>query len=218
MTAAAPPMAKKAGTRAGGRAMPWLENAVFAGALVPLAVLLYRAGTGRLGANPVAEALNELGLLALVLLLCSLACTPLKIVTGATWPIRVRKTLGNFGFFYAAMHLGTYVGVDQRFAWASIGKDIVARPFITIGMGAFLLLTPLAVTSTSGMLKRLGFKRWKKLHRLAYVAPALGVVHFTMRVKKDVREPLFYGAVLALFLGVRVFAWWRDRAKARAAG
>lgn len=187
--------------------LPWLVPGVFAGALVPLAVIADAAARGRLGANPVAEALNELGLLALIFLVASLACTPLKALTGWTWPIRVRKTLGLYGFFYAALHLSTYVGLDQLLDLRAVWKDVTERPFILAGMTAFVLLVPLALTSTAGALKRLGFARWKRLHRLAYLAAALGVAHFVLRVKKDVTEPAVYGALLAVLFLVRVAVW-----------
>ena len=197
--------------RGGRRRADWLSPAVFAGCSIPVAVLMVRAMAGALGANPIAEALNQLGLLALVLLILSLAMTPIRIVTGAAWPIRIRKRLGNFGFFYAAMHLFAYAGLDQRFDVGAIWADVSERVFIAVGMLAFVLLVPLAVTSTPEMLKRLGARRWRMLHRLAYVAATLGVVHFFLRVKKDVSEPLVYGAVLALLFTVRIVAWLRKK-------
>ncbi len=191
--------------------VPWLVPAVVTGGVVPLAAILTGLYRGTLGANPVAEALNELGLMALVLLIASLACTPLKSITGWTWPVRVRKTLGLLGFFYVCLHLVVYAGIDQLLDLRAIGKDISERPFILVGLSAFLLLVPLAVTSTAGMLKRLGFARWKRLHRLAYVASTLGVIHFVLRVKKDVTEPAVYGAILAVLLAVRVVVFAHGR-------
>jgi sulfoxide reductase heme-binding subunit YedZ len=198
--------------------LPWLEPAVVTGACVPLAAIAAGLSRGTLGANPVAEVLNELGLLALVFLIASLACTPLKSLTGWTWPIRVRKTLGLLAFFYAALHLSTYAGVDQLFDLRGIGQDIAKRPFILVGFVAFLILVPLAVTSTAGMVKRLGFARWKRLHRLAYVAGVLGVVHFFLRVKKDVSEPAVYAILLGLLFVVRVGAALRERRAPRRRG
>jgi methionine sulfoxide reductase heme-binding subunit len=191
--------------------LPWLEPAIVAGAFVPLAAIALSVARGTLGANPVAEGLNEVGLLALIFLVASLACTPLKAVTGWTWPIRVRKTLGLLGFFYAALHLATYLGLDQLLDLHAIWKDVTERPFILAGMTAFLLLVPLAITSTARAVKRLGFARWKLLHRLAYVAAGLGVVHFVLRVKKDVTEPAVYGAVLGALFAVRIGAWIKRR-------
>ncbi|HUI25764.1 MAG TPA: protein-methionine-sulfoxide reductase heme-binding subunit MsrQ, partial [Candidatus Kryptonia bacterium] len=127
------------------------------------------------------------------------------------WPIRLRRMLGLFGFFYAALHVSTYTGLDQTFDWAAIWADVTKRKFIYVGFTAFVLLIPLALTSTSGAVKRLGFARWKLLHRLAYVVPALGVLHFIWRVKKDVREPVTYGVVLATLLLVRIVTALRAR-------
>jgi sulfoxide reductase heme-binding subunit YedZ len=183
---------------------PWLYPAVFTGSLMPLAVLLIRAATGTLGAEPVAIALNRLGLLALVFLLLSLACTPLKILFGWIWPIGLRKTLGLFGFFHACLHFLTYAVVDQGLKLGQILKDILERKFIFVGFSALVLLVPLAVTSTAKMTKRLGARRWKRLHRLAYVTASLGVFHFVLRVKKDVSEPAVYGAVLGVLFAIRI--------------
>jgi sulfoxide reductase heme-binding subunit YedZ len=191
--------------------VPWLWPAVVTGGAVPLVAIGVGVFRGTLGANPVAEALNQLGLLALIFLVASLACSPLKVLTGWTWPIRLRKTLGLFAFLYASLHLMTYVGVDQLMDLRAVAKDILKRPFISIGLLAFVLLVPLAVTSTAGMLKRLGFARWKRLHRLAYVAAALGAVHFFLRVKKDVTEPLVYAAILGVLFLVRVVDYLKKR-------
>jgi sulfoxide reductase heme-binding subunit YedZ len=198
--------------------VPWLKPGVLVGGAVPLAAIAAGVARGTLGANPIAEALNELGLCALVLLVASLACTPLKVVTGWTWPIRVRKTLGVYAFFYACVHFVTYAAIDQALDVRSILADIAKRPFILVGFSAFVILIPLAATSTSGMLKRMGAARWKRLHRLSYLAGVLGVVHFVMRVKKDVTEPAVYGAILGLLFAVRVGAFLRERAAKRAGG
>lgn len=184
--------------------LPWLKPAVVTAGLLPLALLGFRALTGSLGANPIATAMNQLGLLALLHLLASLACSPIKILTGATWPIGIRKTLGLLGFSYVAMHFVLYAIIDQGLALGAIVADVVERPFILVGFTAFVLLIPLAVTSTSRMLKRLGAKRWKQLHRLAYVCAGLGVIHYFLRVKKDLTEPIVYGVVLAGLLLVRL--------------
>jgi sulfoxide reductase heme-binding subunit YedZ len=194
------------------RPLPWLKPGVFAGALVPLAAILLRGAQGRLGANPIDQAMNQLGLVALVFLVAALACTPMKAVFGWTWPIRLRRMLGLFGFFYALLHVLTYSGLDQGLDWTAIWADVTKRKFIFVGFAAFVLLVPLAVTSTAGAVRRLGFARWKLLHRLAYVAPALGAIHFFLRVKKDVREPLVYAAVLGALLLVRVAFYLRARA------
>jgi len=193
------------------RPLPWLKPGVFVGASVPLAAIVWRAGRGELGANPIAQALNQLGLVALVFLVAALACTPLKTVFGWTWPIRLRRMLGLFGFFYAVLHVLTYAGLDQVLDWRAIWDDVTKRKFIFVGFSAFVLLIPLAATSTSKALKRLGYARWKRLHRLAYVAPLLGVIHFTWRVKKDVTEPVAYAVVLGALLVFRLGAYLRER-------
>jgi len=179
---------------------------VWTGGLVPLVFLLWRALTGSLGANPISEAMNQLGLLALILLMATLACTPVRILTRAVWPVAIRKSLGLLAFVYVLLHFVTYVALDQGFDFASVGEDIAERKFILVGFSAFVLLVPLAVTSTKGMLRQLGAVRWKRLHRLVYLCGALGIVHFVWRVKKDMTEPVVYGSILALLLAVRVLA------------
>ncbi|MBU8900422.1 sulfoxide reductase heme-binding subunit YedZ [Corallococcus sp. H22C18031201] len=194
---------------------PWLNPALTVGGLAPLVVLVIQGAQGSLGANAIERALNQTGLTALVLLLASLACTPLRLLSGWTWPARVRRTLGLLAFTYAVAHLLTYVVLDQNLALSALATDVVKRPFITVGFTALVLLVPLAVTSTKASVRRLGFPQWQRLHRLAYAAAALGVVHFAWRVKRDVTEPLVYGAVLALLLAVRVGEALRQR-RARA--
>jgi sulfoxide reductase heme-binding subunit YedZ len=184
--------------------VPWLKPAVLIASLVPVTALALQAASGSLGANPIATAMNQLGLMTLVFLLASLSCSPLKTVFGWTWPLRIRRMLGLFAFFYAFLHFGTYLGLDQFFDFPSIGSDIVKRKFIFVGFAAFVLLIPLAATSTDAMVRRLGFARWKLLHRLAYLAAILGVIHFIWRVKKDLTQPLEYAAVLAVLLGIRL--------------
>ena len=187
-----------------GVPLPWLKPGVFAGALAPVAAILWRAAHGELGADPIAQALNQLGLVALVFLTAALAATPAKALLGWTWPVRLRRMLGLFGFFYAALHVATYMALDQAFDWGAILADVTKRKFIYVGAITFTLLVPLAATSTDRMVRRVGFAKWKRLHRLAYLATILAVVHFTWRVKKDVREPLAYAAVLGALLLVRV--------------
>ncbi|MBI3785551.1 MAG: sulfoxide reductase heme-binding subunit YedZ [Deltaproteobacteria bacterium] len=190
---------------------PWLKPGVFVGALVPLIVIAGRGLRGELGANPISQALNQLGLVALIFLVAALVCTPLKTLVGWTWPIRLRRMLGVFAFAYAALHFLTYVVLDQTFDWRAIIADVTKRRFIYVGFSALMLLIPLAVTSTNAAVKRLGFVRWKRLHRLAYVVPILGVIHFTWRVKKDVREPVTYAVVLAVLLLIRAATFLRAR-------
>ena len=183
---------------------PWLNPALVVGGLSPLVMLAVQGPRGELGPNAIEAALHQTGLLALVLLLASLACTPLRWVAGWTWPARVRRTLGLLAFTYAVAHFLVYAVLDQGLAWGTLWADVTERPFISVGFAALVLLVPLAVTSTNRWVRRLGFPRWQRLHRLAYVAAALGVVHFVWRVKKDVTEPLLYGAVLAVLLALRV--------------
>jgi methionine sulfoxide reductase heme-binding subunit len=198
--------------------LPWLKPAVFVGSLVPLGGLAVQASRDALGADPVATALNRLGLLALIFLLASLAATPAKMLLGWTWPIRLRRMLGLMAFFYASLHLTTYVAVDQRFDWPVLWADVTQRKFMVVGFAAFLLLLPLAVTSTDASVRRLGYRRWKALHRLVYLAAVLAVVHFLWRVKLDIREPLIYAVVLGVLFLVRVVEAVRTRrAKARGA-
>lgn len=200
-----------------GTPFPWLKPGVFVGALAPLAAILARAATGALGADPIAQALNQLGLVALALLVASLACTPLKTLFGWTWVIRIRKELGLFAFFYALLHVSTYAGLDQSFHLARILADVLERKFIFVGLAAFVLLVPLAATSTQLAVRSLGFVRWKRIHRLVYPAACLASVHFIWRVKKDRREPLIYAGLLAGLLLIRLLAYGRARLATRAA-
>ena len=148
-------------------------------------------------------------------MLVALVPTPLRIVFGWTWPARYRRTLGLVAFGYASLHLAVYVGVDQFFDWSAIVKDVTKRRFIAIGMLAFALLVPLALTSNDRSVRRLGYVRWKRLHRLVYLAAACGVVHFVWRVKADYREPAVFAAVLALLLAIRLAGRRRGRLPAR---
>ena len=196
--------------------LPWLKPGIFVGGLVPLLAILLRARTGALGADPIAEGLNQLGLVALIFLVASLACSPLKTVLGWTWPIRIRRELGLFAFFYALLHVSTYTGLDQSFDFRAIFEDVTQRKFIFLGFAAFVLLVPLAVTSTDAAVRRLGFVKWKRLHRLAYVAGVLAAIHFLLRVKVVSSEPLTYAACVAGLLLVRFVAFKHSRPPSRA--
>jgi sulfoxide reductase heme-binding subunit YedZ len=173
---------------------------------MPLVVFAYYGLQGRLAADPIADVLNRVGLLALICLIASLSCTPLKLMTGWTWPMRLRRLLGLFAFFYALLHFCIYLR-SQSGAVGGIVRSVVAdvteRPFIAVGFTALVILTPLALTSTAGMIRHLGAKRWQTLHKLAYLAGVLGVVHFIMRVKADLREPLVYAGILIVLLLIR---------------
>jgi sulfoxide reductase heme-binding subunit YedZ len=216
MTVEAAGRAQPRATRVRGGRTPWLKPGVFVGALVPLVETLLAAGSGRLGANPVSEALNRFGLLALVFLLASLACTPLKWLLNWSWPIQLRRMLGLFAFFYATLHFLTYLVLDRLGALESLAADLTERPFISVGFLAYLLLVPLAVTSSKAMIKRLGAARWRRLHRLSYVAAGLGVLHFIWRVKRDVSEPAVYAVLLAALLLVRLWHGFASRRTRRA--
>lgn len=183
-----------------------LKPIVFAAALVPLASLSVGAWRGSLGANPIETITRSTGLWTLRLLLLTLAVTPVRRLSGWNDVVGVRRMLGLFAFFYGSLHLATYVWLDQFFDWQAIAKDVVKRPFITAGFSAYLLLLPLAVTSSAAMIRRLGGRAWRRLHRLAYVAAALGVVHYWWLVKLDTRPPRNYGILLVALLAVRVWA------------
>jgi sulfoxide reductase heme-binding subunit YedZ len=188
--------------------LPWdrlLKAVLFLGALAPFAVLLFDAFTDGLGADPVKSITHRTGWWTLALLLVTLSITPLRRLTGYNRLVQQRRRLGLFAFFYATMHLLTYVVLDQTLDLSYVGEDIAKRPYITIGFTAWLLLVPLAVTSTRGWIRRLG-KRWVRLHRLIYLVAILGVIHFYWQVKKDVREPLIFAAVLGVLLAFRLLA------------
>lgn len=177
-------------------------------ALLPLALLVQGVVGDTLGADPVAAITHETGNWALRLVLLGLAITPLRRLLGKPWPIRFRRMAGLYAFFYATLHLATYVVLDLGQYWQQILEDIVKRPYITVGFAGWLLLVPLAVTSTKGWIRRLG-RRWGQLHKLVYAVGVLGVLHFIWLVKSDLREPLLYAGVLALLLGLRL--WWKLR-------
>ena len=188
-----------------------LKPLVFVLCLLPLAWLAARAASAGLGANPIEALIRYLGDWALRVLLIALAVTPLRRITGWQWLARLRRMLGLFAFFYVVLHLLSYVGVDQFFDWSAIGRDIVKRTYITIGMAAVVMLIPLAATSTDAMVRRLGGRRWRRLHQLVYVIGPLGVTHHWMMVKKDLTEPMIHAAILAMLLGWRVLAAVRAR-------
>ncbi len=187
----------------------WIKTAAFLLCLVPLARLTWLAAGEKLGANPIEYITHSTGWWTLAFLMITLAVTPLRRLIAATWLLRLRRMLGLFAFFYAVLHFTTYVWLDQFFDWSSIAKDIVKRPFITIGFAAFVLLIPLAATSTNSMVRRLGAARWQLLHRLVYVVAILGVAHFWWLVKKDITEPVLFACVLSVLLGARLA--WRAR-------
>ena len=203
-----------------------LKPAAFLASLGPLAWLVWAIETGNLSPNPLSDITNETGVWALRFLCITLAITPLRRMTGWNALVRFRRMTGLFAFFYGTLHFITYSYFDRFLSlidypdgvlsWdtarrlsASVVEDIGKRPFITVGFTAFVLLIPLAITSTDGMVRRLGFARWKRLHRLIYVVAVLGVVHFVWRVKSDLRQPLIFAGVLALLLAIRSLRWAR---------
>jgi len=188
-----------------------LKWATFAAALSPAVWLVYGFFTDNLSANPIDYITDTTGLSALTCLIVTLAVTPLRRLTGWNELIKLRRMLGLFAFFYACLHLTTWAVIDQFFNVSGMAADIVKRPWVTIGMTTFLLLLPLAVTSTAGMIRRLG-RRWQQLHRLVYVAGVTAVIHFWWVVKADFRDPRLFALALTILLSFR--AWWTWRARA----
>ena len=185
----------------------FLAPAIVTGWLLTLAQLGYRVATHQLGANPIATAINQLGLLSLVLLVASLCATPLKLTVGWTWPVRVRRTLGLLAFFTASLHFVLYWGPDQGFDLLGVLNDIAKRPFIAVGFLALVLLVPLAWTSSKQAVQRLTFPIWQRLHRLVYVISGLAALHFFLRVKADHTQPIIYAAIILLGFAIRLVAW-----------
>jgi len=191
------------------------KPSVFLLSLLPLAWITYLVFTGQAGANPI-ESLNRfLGDWALRFLLLVLAITPVRKLTGWNSLARFRRMIGLYAFFYAFLHITSYVALDQFFDWTEIWTDIIKRTYITVGMACLLMLLPLTITSTNGMIKRLGGKRWRALHKLVYPAGIAACLHYFMMVKADIREPLIYAAILAVLLGYRLIGKIKvDRASA----
>jgi len=195
----------------------WIKIAVFIACLVPLALLLWKFfgstprdmstwGVG-LGANPIEKITHATGDWTLRFLLITLAITPLRKLLGVPVLIKFRRMLGLFAFFYGCLHFTTYIWLDKFFNLHEMLADVAKRKFITVGFTAFVLLIPLALTSTAGWIRRLGGKRWLALHRLIYVSAVAGVIHYLWLVKADIRKPLIYGAILAALLSYRVVVW-----------
>jgi sulfoxide reductase heme-binding subunit YedZ len=182
-----------------------LKPAVFVASLVPVVWLAWDTFSGNLSANPLEDFRDRTGLWTLRFLMITLSVTPLRRITGWLSLTRFRRMLGLFSFFYAFLHFITYIWLDQFFAFDEILKDITKRPFIISGLLSFILLIPLAITSTKKWIGRLGGKRWQMVHRLIYISAAVGVLHYYWRVKLDVRSPVAYGVLLAVLLGLRYF-------------
>lgn len=185
---------------------------IFINSLVPLVLLAWDASGGRLGANPIEFFLRTTGVLTLIFLLITLTVTPLRKMFGWNNLIKFRRMLGLYAFFYALLHLITYSVFDKNFNFAAIAGDVWQRPFIAVGMLAFLLLIPLAATSTNSMIKRLGGKNWARLHKLSYLIAILGVIHFWLIVKSDLTYPFFFAFILAILLSYRVYANQKTKA------
>jgi sulfoxide reductase heme-binding subunit YedZ len=181
-----------------------IKYMVFVLCLIPLSRLVWMGFNDDLGANPVEFVERSTGYWTLFILLATLSLTPIRLLTGRVWQLQLRRMLGLYMFFYACLHVITYLWLDYSFMWPDIIKDIIKHPYVLVGSAAFLLTIPLAVTSNNAMIRKLR-DRWKPLHRAVYVIAILGVVHFLWLVKKDLREPLLFIAVLALLLGVRVY-------------
>ena len=184
-----------------------VKTLLFLAALIPLGRLVWKALHGALGANPIEVITHTTGDWTLILVLTTLSITPLRQLTRQYWLIGVRRMVGLFAFFYGTLHFLTYIWLDKFFDVHEMLKDIAKRPFITVGFSAFVLMIPLALTSTAGSIRRLGGRNWQRLHRLIYLTGILGVVHYLWLVKADKRKPLEYGIVLAVLLLYRVAVW-----------
>jgi sulfoxide reductase heme-binding subunit YedZ len=196
----------------------WTKVAVFLLCLLPLAALIDRSFRGQLGANPVEFYQHATGDWTLRFLVFTLAITPTRKLLNLPELIRFRRMLGLFAFFYVCLHFLTYIGPDQSFSLTGMWQDVAKRRYITVGFLAFVLLIPLAITSTAGWIRRLGGKRWQALHRAVYLSAICGVVHYYWLVKSDVRKPLFYGALVAVLLIWRWGNWLQKRGKLAPAG
>jgi methionine sulfoxide reductase heme-binding subunit len=186
--------------------------AIFLAALIPLERLAWKAFHDALGANPIEVITHSTGDWTLILVLTTLSITPLRRITRQYWLIGVRRMIGLFAFFYGTLHFLTYIWLDKFFDIHEMSKDIAKRPFITVGFSAFVLMIPLALTSTAGSIRRLGGKNWQRLHRLIYLTGILAVVHYVWQVKADLHKPIEYGVVLGVLLAYRVGVWVSEKA------
>jgi len=186
---------------------------LFPAALIPVARLAWKGFHDALGANPIEVITHSTGDWTLILVLATLAITPLRRLTRQYWLIGLRRPVGLFAFFYATLHFLTYIWLDKFFDLHEVWKDVYKRPFITVGFSAFVLLIPLAVTSTKGWIRRLGGKNWQRLHRLIYLTATLGVIHYWWLVKADIRKPEEYAIVLSILLLYRIATWTYESRK-----
>jgi sulfoxide reductase heme-binding subunit YedZ len=185
----------------------WTKVALFLLCLVPLGLLAWRALQGELTANPIEFITHRTGDWTLRFLVITLAITPLRKILHVPQLIRLRRMLGLFAFFYGCLHFGTWIGIDKFFAWSDMWADVAKRRFITVGFTGFVLMIPLAITSTAGWIRRLGGKRWQMLHRLIYISAVAGVIHYYWLVKSDVRKPLLYVFLVGILLAWRLGTW-----------
>ena len=200
-------------TNPGRKTIAVFKGVLFLACLIPLAHLLWAFNADELGANPIETITRDTGSWALRFLLISLAITPLRKLSSMNWLLRTRRMLGLYAFFYALLHLVTYVWLDQFFDWPGIAQDILKRPFVTVGFAAFVLLIPLAATSFNAAIRWLGGRRWQSLHRSAYAIAILAVLHYWWLVKRDITQPLIYGLILVALLGFRI--WMREQERLR---
>jgi len=189
----------------------WTKVLVFIVGLLPVAWIVWRGFHGNLTADPITFITHTTGDWTLRFLIITLAITPLRKILRQPQLIRFRRMLGLFAFFYACLHFSTWIGLDKFFNWNEMWKDVAKRPFITVGFTGFVLMIPLAITSTAGMIRRLGGRRWQKLHRLIYVSAIAGVVHYYWLVKSDVRKPLMYAFIVGILLAWRLGTWMIGR-------
>lgn len=180
-----------------------IKSLVFIMCLTPLVRLIWLGYSDQLGANPVEFTERSTGFWSLFILILTLSLTPIRIITGRTWQLQLRRMLGLYVFFYASLHICAYLWLDYSFGWREIMRDIIEHPYVLVGFTAYLLLLPLAITSNNAMI-RLMREGWKKLHQLVYLVALLGIVHFWWLVKKDIREPMFYAAILIFLLAIRL--------------
>jgi sulfoxide reductase heme-binding subunit YedZ len=193
-----------------------IKPVVFLACLIPFSQLVYGALYGDLGANPVEMITNTTGIWTLRLLVTTIAITPLRVLTKRNTLILFRRPIGLFAFFYGTLHFTTYFVLDQSMVFSGLWEDVMKRPYITMGFTAFVLMIPLALTSTTGWIRRLGGKRWNLLHRLVYVSAILGVIHYWWKVKVDTTNPMYYAAIVATLLGFRLWRAFSKRHAVRA--